>query len=117
VIRVALPHHLRTLAGVTGEVELDPQLLAKQGSESPTACQALETAEHALEKLEPFAVATIEQTLNAVVQEQGWKPRHFFMPIRVALSGKTATPPLVPMIAALGRQRTLTRLRDGIARL
>jgi glutamyl/glutaminyl-tRNA synthetase len=38
----------------------------------------------------------------------------FYMPIRVAISGKTKTPPLFPMLAALGQKRTLTRLRDAI---
>ena len=36
------------------------------------------------------------------------------MPIRVAISGKTHTPPLFPMLAALGKPRSLTRLRDAI---
>jgi glutamyl/glutaminyl-tRNA synthetase len=39
------------------------------------------------------------------------------MPIRVAISGKTQTPPLFPMLAALGRERSLARLRDAIALL
>jgi glutamyl/glutaminyl-tRNA synthetase len=35
------------------------------------------------------------------------------MPIRVAISGKTQTPPLFPMLAALGKERSLHRLRDA----
>ena len=35
-------------------------------------------------------------------------------PIRVAISGKTKTPPLFPMLVALGQQRALSRLRDAI---
>ena len=45
---------------------------------------------------------------------QSWKPKPFLMPIRVAISGKTQTPPLFPMLAALGRDRSLKRLRDAI---
>ena len=36
------------------------------------------------------------------------------MPIRVAISGKTQTPPLFPMLAALGKDRAQARLRDAI---
>jgi molybdopterin synthase sulfur carrier subunit len=38
VIRVVLPHHLRTLAGVEGEVALDAQ-------ERPTQCTVLDALE------------------------------------------------------------------------
>ena len=36
------------------------------------------------------------------------------MSIRVAISGKEKTPPLMEMLVALGRQRTLQRLEDCI---
>jgi hypothetical protein len=34
--------------------------------------------------------------------------------VRVAISGKTQTPPLFPMLSALGRERSLKRLRDAL---
>jgi molybdopterin synthase sulfur carrier subunit len=40
VIRVALPQHLRTLAGVDGEVQLD-----LDGQEQPTQCSVLDALE------------------------------------------------------------------------
>jgi glutamyl-tRNA synthetase len=36
------------------------------------------------------------------------------MAIRVAVTGRTATPPLFDTLVALGRQRTLSRLRAAI---
>jgi sulfur-carrier protein len=48
VIRVTLPHHLRTLAGVDGEVHLDPQ-------ERPT----MQTVLDALEAAYPVLRGTI----------------------------------------------------------
>jgi glutamyl/glutaminyl-tRNA synthetase len=55
--------------------------------------------------------------LDAERARRDWKPRQFLMPVRVAISGKTQTPPLMPMLAALGRERALARLRDAIALL
>jgi glutamyl-tRNA synthetase len=39
------------------------------------------------------------------------------MAIRVAVTGRTATPPLFDTIVALGRDRTLARLDDAITAL
>jgi glutamyl-tRNA synthetase len=98
----------------TGKVELDRDVLAGQGGASPTAADSLIAAEAALDPLEDFSVEPIEAALEAERGRRGWKPKPFFMPIRVAISGKTRTPPLVPMLGALGKQRSLARLRDGI---
>ena len=40
-----------------------------------------------------------------------------FMAIRVAVTGRTATPPLFDTLVALGRDRTLARLDGAIATL
>jgi glutamyl-tRNA synthetase len=102
-----------------GKLDLDRQVLVKQGSSSPTAVDALVAAEAALDHLpaESFSEPAIEEALHAEQTRREWKPKPFLMPIRVAISGKTQTPPLFPMLAALGRERTLARLRDAIALL
>jgi glutamyl-tRNA synthetase len=99
-----------------GRVELDRQMLVAQGGASPTAADALLAAEVALGALaaESFTEDAIEAALVDEQARHDWKPKPFLMPIRVAISGKTQTPPLFPMIAALGRQRSLTRLRDAL---
>jgi len=96
------------------DLELDPELLAKQGAASPTALDALMTAEATLRHVDGFDEKAIEHALDTERDQRGWKPKPFYMPIRVAISGKTQTPPLVPMIAALGRERALGRLRTAI---
>ena len=100
----------------TGKLELDRELLRKQGAaDSPTASEALIAAEAALDSLaHDFATESIKSALEGTQAERGWKPRPFLMPVRVAISGKTQTPPLFPMLAALGQERSLARLRDAI---
>jgi glutamyl-tRNA synthetase len=98
-----------------GKLELDRDMLAKQGAaDSPTALDALIAAEAALSSLNSFSVDAVKGALERVQADRGWKPKPFFMPIRVAISGKSQTPPLFPMLAALAKERSLARLRDAI---
>ena len=59
----------------------------------------------------------LEPPLRALVEAHGWKAGDLFMAIRVAATGRTATPPLFDTLVALGRERTLARLDRAIARL
>jgi glutamyl-tRNA synthetase len=98
----------------SGKLELDRATLAGQGGASPTAADSLRAAEAVLDTLADFSTDAIKEALEAEQDQRGWKPKPFFMPIRVAISGKTHTPPLFPMLAALGKPRSLTRLRDAL---
>jgi glutamyl-tRNA synthetase len=59
----------------------------------------------------------LEPPLRDLVEQRGWKAGDLFMAIRVAATGRTATPPLFDTLVALGRQRTLARLEAAIASL
>jgi glutamyl-tRNA synthetase len=98
-----------------GKLDLDRDVLAGQGADSPSAADALLAAEAVLDALEDFSTPAIKLALEDEQQRRAWKPKPFFMPIRVAISGKTQTPPLFPMLAALGKERSLRRVRDAIA--
>jgi glutamyl-tRNA synthetase len=87
-----------------GPVEPDPQLL--DGS-APLLKDAGET----LAEVEPFEAATIEESLRALAERLGLKPRQAFQPIRVAVTGSNVSPGLFESIELLGREETLTRLR------
>jgi glutamyl-tRNA synthetase len=99
-----------------GKVELDVTLF---GSGNPTPLEALIAAETALAAVPEteFSVSSIEAALEAVREQHDWKKGPFYGPIRIGLTGKTRTPPNFPMLAALGRERSLARLRDAIAQL
>jgi len=53
----------------------------------------------------------LEDEANAWVTELGWKTKHAFMLLRVAVTGRTATPPLFETMVALGKEITRRRLR------
>ena len=54
--------------------------------------------------------AATEERLSALADELGVKRGQLFMPIRGALSGRAATPPLFQMMRVLGQQLCLARL-------
>jgi glutamyl-tRNA synthetase len=67
-----------------------------------------------------FEADELEPPMRALAESNGWKAGDLFMAIRVAVTGRTATPPLFDSLVALGPERTLARLDaaiDTLARL
>jgi glutamyl-tRNA synthetase len=92
------------------EVEIDPAAAAKQLN-GADALEVLDAATTALSDLSDWSTAAIETALkDALVEGLGRKPRQAFGPVRVAVSGRTVSPPLYESIELLGRERTLRRL-------
>ncbi|MFD2091364.1 glutamate--tRNA ligase [Blastococcus deserti] len=92
------------------EVEIEPAAAEKQLS-GPEAAEVLDAATAALAQLPDWSTAAIEEALkSALVEGLGRKPRQAFGPVRVAVSGRTVSPPLYESIELLGRDRTLARL-------
>ena len=98
-------------------VEIDAELLVPKRWERSTARAGLGASSRAIDAAGPtgFTVEGLEDLLRGVAEASGWKAGDLFMAIRVALTGKTATPPLFESMVALGRERTLARL-DRAAR-
>jgi glutamyl-tRNA synthetase len=76
----------------------------------------LDAAYAALENLDDFSTAVIEQTLRHTLTDPpeeggaGLKPRDAFGPLRTALSGKRISPPLFESMEILDKESTLARL-------
>ncbi|MBA3280312.1 MAG: glutamate--tRNA ligase [Geodermatophilaceae bacterium] len=71
----------------------------------------LTAAVDALGALPVWVAADIETALkSSLVDELGIKPRKAFAPIRVAVCGRTVSPPLYESLELLGRERSLHRL-------
>jgi glutamyl-tRNA synthetase len=57
-----------------------------------------------------------EEAFKQLVEEEGIKMGQLAQPVRLALTGRTASPGLFEVMEVLGRDRTLFRLRQGIER-
>ena len=68
------------------------------------------------EVLPTFSKQQWEGVFKKLVEEEGIKIGQLAQPVRVALTGRTASPGLFEVMEILGRERTLLRLREGIER-
>ena len=66
------------------------------------------------EALPVFSKHEWEEAFKKLVEEAGIKMGQLAQPVRVALTGRTASPGLFEVMEVLGRDRTLIRLRKGI---
>ena len=96
------------------ELRVEPDLLVPKRWDAPTTAEALTESRRLVAEVGQvsFEADELEPPLRALAEQRGWKAGDLFMAIRVAITGKTATPPLFDTIVALGYERTLARL-DG----
>ena len=66
--------------------------------------------------LSGFSKPVWEEQFKRLVEEEGMKMGQLAQPVRVALTGRTASPGLFDVMEVLGRERTLSRLRQSLAR-
>jgi glutamyl-tRNA synthetase len=98
-------------------LEMDPAMLVPKRWDPETTVEGLAAARDTIETVSAvvWEADELEPPLRALAEERGWKAGDLFMAIRVAVTGRTATPPLFDTLVALGRDRTLARLDDAIA--
>jgi glutamyl-tRNA synthetase len=62
-----------------------------------------------------WSAPALEAAARGFAEEAGLKLGQVAQPLRAALTGRTSSPPLFEMLALLGRQESLNRLRAYIA--
>jgi glutamyl-tRNA synthetase len=78
---------------------------------TPAAAALVDRLLRRLDGLAPWDAATLEGALRQLAAELGVKLVELAQPVRLALTGRTASPPLFGMMAELGSEETLRRLR------
>ena len=99
------------------ELEVDPATLVPKRWDAATTHEALIAAREVIADTGAvsFEADELEPPLRALAEARGWKAGDLFMAIRVAVTGRTATPPLFDTLVALGRERTLERVARAVA--
>jgi len=126
-VRALLPivqERLPTLAAIvelagflwTDDIQVDPAVLVPKRWDTATTREGLAAARDVLAAHDgvTWEADELEPPLRALAESRGWKAGDLFMAIRVAVTGRTATPPLFDTLVALGRERTLGRLDAAI---
>ncbi|MFQ5449297.1 MAG: glutamate--tRNA ligase [Nitrospinaceae bacterium] len=75
----------------------------------------LEELAGGLSALEEFTPETVETLFKEIVEKAGIKLGKLAQPVRVALTGKKESPGIYEVILLLGRETTLSRLKNAIA--
>jgi glutamyl-tRNA synthetase len=81
------------------------------------ALKALRAAEERLSSLESFNHDSLEDTLRHLAGDLGLKTGQLFGLLRVATTGRGATPPLFDTMEVLGQERCIKRIRVAVAKL
>jgi glutamyl-tRNA synthetase len=101
-----------------GDVEYEGSTVSKLVANNRTAAQTAKGLRLALEgHLEPILewnAETIEEALRDFCLANEWTAKELFMPVRVAITGRTATPPLFETMEVLGKERCQWRFRKAI---
>jgi glutamyl-tRNA synthetase len=97
-------------------VSLDAAVLVPKRWDAATTRQGLSAARSEIASVGEvtFEADELEPPLRALAETRGWKAGDLFMAVRVAVTGRTATPPLFDTLVALGYDRTLQRLNQAI---
>jgi glutamyl-tRNA synthetase len=95
------------------DIDVDPAILVPKRWDAATTVSGLAEASRIVEALGPvsFEADELEPPLRALCEEHGWKVGDLFMAIRVAVTGRKATPPLFDVMVAVGFDATCARLR------
>lgn len=91
----------------------DPQILLKKADVATVASQ-LQSTLTALQKLPDFKTETIESAIRELCTAQDYKKSQYFMMLRLALTGKKATPPLFETMNVIGRDTVVERLNSAL---
>jgi glutamyl-tRNA synthetase len=101
-----------------GELEYDAdarvKLVAKKRTAHDTAKALAVLVEEHLDPLLDWDAAHLEAALRGFCEASGWKTSDLFMPVRIAVTGKAATPPLFETMEVLGRELCRRRLRRAV---
>ncbi|MGZ8475137.1 MAG: glutamate--tRNA ligase, partial [Candidatus Limnocylindria bacterium] len=96
-----------------------PELLVPKKGEPGDARRALERSRALISELDDadFSADVLEQRFREAADAEAMKAGDFFTPVRVAVTGRTVSPPLFASLELLGRERALARLDAALDRL
>ena len=98
------------------KLNYDAKLLLNK-IEKTQSTQILQVVFEKLKSADTWTTQMLEETIRPLTAEMNLKPGIFFGVIRVAVTGKTATPPLFETMEVLGKDRCIKRITTAIEKL
>ena len=97
--------------------EFDAGTLVQKGMDRDSTLSALKAALGDLSGADDFQHEKLEELLTATGERLSLSRRQFFGVLRVAATGRAVSPPLFEMLEVLGKERTVSRIKNAIERL
>jgi glutamyl-tRNA synthetase len=91
----------------------DPTLLIGKGLDAAQTVAILEAGAEILRQVEPFTHDALEAAFRTAAESAGVKVGSYFAPFRVAITGRTVSPPLFESMEVLGRDETVARVENA----
>jgi glutamyl-tRNA synthetase len=98
------------------ELEYDTRLLLSK-IDKAEAVKGLQASVVSMDNLKDWSAASLEAVFRPLTEELELKTGVFFGLLRVAVTGRTAAPPLFQTMEVLGKERCLKRLRAALDKL
>jgi glutamyl-tRNA synthetase len=95
------------------DFEFDDAAVAKNLKKEPRLRELLPALADRLEELESFDLQTTEAALRALADEAGVKAGLLINAARTALTGQAVGPSMFEVFDAVGRERSVRRLREA----
>ena len=96
--------------------EVDKQLVLEQSTHTEEETKKwFAIATSLIENTKDFTPENLHEEFTIAQKDSGLSPREAFMSLRVAISGRTATPPLFDCFVILGKEESLKRLNSVFA--
>ena len=99
------------------KLDYESSLLIGKNMTRESATKALEAGQQKLSQLKTFDEESLETVLRPLAEELGLKTGQFFGTLRIAITGRTAAPPLFQTMAVLGKEQCLRRIEAALEKL
>ena len=108
LVRQAVPYLRET-------IEYDPDAVAKQWKDRTATRELLQATRDALAAGPAWEAPALEEALRAFAESRGVGAGKIFQPLRVALTGTSASPGIFDVLVMLGRDRSVRRLDTAVS--
>jgi glutamyl-tRNA synthetase len=95
------------------QVEYEPEAVAKTWKDASATAELLSAVQDTLGAVADWEPAALESSLRALAETRAVGAGKLFAPLRVALTGMSASPGIFEVLALLGRGRSMKRIADA----
>ena len=96
--------------------QFDTGILVQKGMDREMTLSALKAALDELSATDDFQHEKLEEMMNVAGERLSLSRRQFFGVLRVATTGRAVSPPLFEMMEVMGKDRTVSRMKNAVER-